>query len=93
MKEKVYVVFQEWEDASGERDSQILAVTRTEEDAIKVLQEERAEILANFKGGKMTVEEIENDEDYDLEDTPTRFWLQDLFGGWDEITIIEKVVK
>lgn len=90
MTKKVYVVFQEWEDKCGNRNSQILDVTFSKEKATKCLKSERDEILANYP---LSYHEIESNDDYELEDEPTRFWLFDMYGGWDEINIIERDIE
>lgn len=90
MNKKVYVVFQEWEDKCGSRNAQILNVTFNKEKAIECLRSERDEILANYP---LSYHEIESNSNYELEDEPTRFCLFDMYGGWDEITIIEHDVE
>lgn len=90
MTEKIYVVFQEWQDKCGNRDSQILGVTNNKEEAIKILQDERTEILANCP---YTADELANHDEYDLIDEPEHFDFFDAFGGWDEIIVIEEDVK
>lgn len=89
MTEKIYVVLQQWEDKCGARDAQILCVTPHLYDARKSMQEERDEILANHT---LTLEQIKHNDDYELEEDESRFFLNDMYGGWDEITILEKEV-
>lgn len=90
MTEKIYIVFQEWESKHGDRDAQILTVTFDKEEAIKCLREERDDILANYP---LSVDEIKDNEDYDFEDSVDHFYLDDNYGGWDEITVQEHDVK
>lgn len=90
MTEKIYIVLQAWESKYGDRDSQILAVTFDKEEAIKCLQEERNEILANYP---LSIKEIKSSNEYDIDDFPNYFYLCDTYGGWDEITITERDVK
>lgn len=87
---KIYIVFQQWESKHGCKDAQILNVTFDKDEAIKCLREERDEILSNMP---ILVSEIKNNNDYDFDDRPDYFYLNDNFGGWDEITIIEKDVE
>lgn len=90
MTEKIYIVFQEWESKHGDRDAQILNVTFDKEEAIKCLQEERNEILANCP---LSVDEIKKNDNYDIEDELEHFYLFDFYGGWDEITIQERDIE
>ena len=90
MTEKIYIVFQKWESKHGDRDAQILTVTFDKEEAIKCLREERDEILANCP---LSVDKIKNNNNYDLEDRPDYFYLFDFYGGWDEISIIERDIE
>ena len=90
MTEKIYIVFQEWESKHGDRDAQILIVTFDKEEAIKCLQEERNEILASCP---LSVNKIKNNNNYDIEDTSEHFYLFDFYGGWDEISIIERDIE
>lgn len=90
MTEKIYIVFQEWESKHGDRDAQILNVTFDKEEAIKCLQEERNEILANCS---LSVDEIKKNDNYDIEDELEHFYLFDFYGGWDEITIQERDIE
>lgn len=90
MTEKIYIVFQKWESKHGDRDAQILTVTFDKEEAIKCLREERDEILAN---NSLSVDEIKNNNNYDIEDTSEHFYLFNFYGGWDEITIMERDIK
>lgn len=90
MTEKIYIVFQEWQSKYGEREAQILHVTFDKDEAISVLNDEKAEIVANYH---TPLEEMKNNEAFDIEDEPEHFYLNDFYGGWDEIKVIERNIK
>lgn len=91
MKQKIYVVTQEWESVDGTREWQILGVSFDLTTAQKIMQEEHNEILSNWP---ITLKELKDSNDYNLEDTSTHFLLyQEYSCEYDELNIVEKTIE
>lgn len=88
--QRVYIVTSEFMDKHGEREWNVCATFRLLYEAKKLLAEKRQNILDEYG---MSAEELEQSDDYEVEDEDNRFYVQDFCGGWDEISITEQKIE
>lgn len=82
MTDKIYAVFYD-----GESGYEIIGAFHTKFDAIKCLEAKKEEILVLKH---LTMEQIEQGNDYDWCDDNDHFCLLDFYGQREELTILEK---
>lgn len=91
MQSKVFIVLQKYQEKEGNNDAFVLGVTHSIKKAQKIVAEEKASILENYK---QSLEEMKNDDFFVVEDNPTHFYLADTIECcWDEIVVIVKPIN
>lgn len=87
---KVYIVTHEWQDTGGGHEFWVVATYRRESDALKLLAEEREKLI---KEHNVSIDEMKESDEYEVEADDVHFFLQDADGAWDEIKVIDQKVN